>query len=91
MAQVLDLPALRLDPCDRDDEDLERLFAFLRSFRVLADVRDSAIRSICRFARYEYHEAEEVLFGCGEEISCWYILLSGSTFINGMMYLPGHW
>ena len=38
--------------------------------------------------RYGWHEANDILYSKGDLSTCWYILLAGSVFIDGSMYLP---
>ncbi|XP_075921752.1 rap guanine nucleotide exchange factor 2-like isoform X7 [Petromyzon marinus] len=45
-------------------------------------------QSLCKLVRYEQHEANYVLYFPEDVSSCWYILLSGSVFIDGSMFLP---
>ncbi|XP_067008888.1 rap guanine nucleotide exchange factor 2 [Anabrus simplex] len=54
----------------------------------LSPYRDSVIRAMCKTVRYERHQANDVLYYTGELSTCWYILLSGSVFIDGSMFLP---
>ena len=39
-------------------------------------------------ARYEYYPANSILFRQGEQFNSWFVLLSGSVFISGSMFLP---
>ncbi|EFX70422.1 hypothetical protein DAPPUDRAFT_328339 [Daphnia pulex] len=61
----------------------------LRPMGAFGLLRDSALRSLCRVIRYERHDANDILYCRGELCSCWYVLLCGSVFIDGSMYLPG--
>lgn len=38
--------------------------------------------------RFEYMFCYSFIFSTGELSTCWYVLLSGSVFIDGSMYLP---
>ncbi|CAF0795635.1 unnamed protein product [Brachionus calyciflorus] len=91
MASYID-PAFReslLRPIhERTQQDLTLINANLKSLEALSSLRDSTIRSLCKTIKYEKHEANDVLYRSGDVINCWYILLSGSVFIDGSMYLP---
>uniref|UniRef100_A0A915JER6 Cyclic nucleotide-binding domain-containing protein n=1 Tax=Romanomermis culicivorax TaxID=13658 RepID=A0A915JER6_ROMCU len=49
---------------------------------------EQPLRVIARCARYESHKASAVLYRKNQISTCWYILLGGSVFIGGNMYLP---
>ncbi|XP_064594655.1 rap guanine nucleotide exchange factor 6-like isoform X3 [Liolophura sinensis] len=72
----------------RTTKDLDVLFSYLHGMEALASLREPALRALCRTVRYEYHEANDILYCQGELSTCWYILLSGSVFIEGSMFLP---
>ncbi|XP_046392008.1 rap guanine nucleotide exchange factor 2 [Ischnura elegans] len=82
--------ALRKDPETRTARDLQAIFVGLRGLSCPAlPLRDSAaLRSLCHRVRYERRHANDILFYTGEAATCWYILLSGSVFIDGSMFLP---
>ncbi|XP_049799273.1 rap guanine nucleotide exchange factor 6-like [Schistocerca nitens] len=80
--------ALRTDPCRRSIQDLQVIYYGLRGLEALSAIRDSVLRAMCRAVRYERHDANDVLYYTGELSTCWYILLSGSVFIDGSMFLP---
>ncbi|KAL1459972.1 hypothetical protein WDU94_011914 [Cyamophila willieti] len=68
--------------------DLQIIYYGLHGLEALAPYRDSVLRSLCKLVRYERHSANDVLYYTGELSTCWYILLSGSVFIDGSMFLP---
>ncbi|XP_071829780.1 rap guanine nucleotide exchange factor 2-like isoform X5 [Apostichopus japonicus] len=75
-------------PEDRTKEELQNIFCHLHDLEALRSLREQAIREISKSVRYEKREANEILY-CRENLStCWYILLSGSVFIDHAMYLP---
>ncbi|XP_066987236.1 rap guanine nucleotide exchange factor 6-like [Macrobrachium rosenbergii] len=80
--------ALRVIPEERSLQDLELIFGSLRGMEALCWLREPALRSLCKTVRYERHTANDILYCRGELATCWYILLSGSVFIDGSMYLP---
>jgi hypothetical protein len=73
---------------DRTAQDLTLINANLKSLEALSSLRDTTIRSLCKTVHYTKHEANDVLYRSGDVITCWYILLSGSVFIDGSMFLP---
>ncbi|XP_063217155.1 rap guanine nucleotide exchange factor 6-like [Bacillus rossius redtenbacheri] len=80
--------ALCRDPERRTLQDLQIIYYGLQGTEALSPYRDSVLRALCKTVRYERHEANDVLYYTGELSSCWYILLSGSVFIDGSMFLP---
>ncbi|KAL7643189.1 UNVERIFIED_CONTAM: hypothetical protein RMT77_006479 [Armadillidium vulgare] len=80
--------ALRIHPANRSCQDLDIIFTFLKSLEALSWLREPALMALCRQVRYEAHSANDILYCRGEIATCWYILLSGSVFIDGSMFLP---
>ena len=83
--------ALVKRPVERNDEDVSTIFNHLRRLDVFERLHDAPLRSVCRTARLERHPANYVLFRKGQLATCWYILLSGSVFMNKQVYLPIGW
>ncbi|XP_012941734.2 rap guanine nucleotide exchange factor 6 [Aplysia californica] len=79
---------LKKPPLSRTDKDLKVIFSYLHGMEALAGVREHALQSLCSMVRYEFHEGNDIIYYQGEVASCWYILLSGSVFIEGSMFLP---
>ncbi|ESO87123.1 hypothetical protein LOTGIDRAFT_154615 [Lottia gigantea] len=79
---------LKKPPALRTEEDLNVIYAFLHGMEALSTFREAAIRNLCKCVRYEQHEANDILYCQGEMALCWYILLTGSVFIEGSMFLP---
>ncbi|XP_065171530.1 rap guanine nucleotide exchange factor 6-like isoform X3 [Atheta coriaria] len=75
-------------PQCRSLQDLQVIYYGLSGLEALQSLRDSALRALCKIVRYEKHQANDVLYYTGELSTCWYILLSGSVFIDGSMFLP---
>ncbi|RDD37180.1 Rap guanine nucleotide exchange factor 6 [Trichoplax sp. H2] len=73
----------------RNDDDIDRISSSLSSLDVLKRYPRLTLRSMCETMRYEIHQANYVLYRENSVCDCWYILLSGSVYINGSMYLPG--
>ncbi|CAH1246962.1 RAPGEF6 [Branchiostoma lanceolatum] len=46
------------------------------------------LRAMCKTVRYEWHDANTLLYRPEDLSLCWYVLLSGSVFIDGSMFLP---
>ncbi|KAK7925642.1 hypothetical protein WMY93_007952 [Mugilogobius chulae] len=79
--------ALKKAPSLRTAEDLRTIYSHLYHMDVLSHLREHQLRSMCRSARYERHEANHNLFYPDTIASCWYILLTGSVFVKEHMYL----
>ncbi|XP_050430519.1 rap guanine nucleotide exchange factor 6 isoform X2 [Adelges cooleyi] len=82
------LKALKRHPDRRTLQDLQIIYYGLQGLEALYTFRDSALRTLCKSVRYERHDANDVLFFTGELAMCWYVLLSGSVFIDGKLFLP---
>ncbi|CAC5366729.1 RAPGEF2 [Mytilus coruscus] len=80
--------SLQKFPQERTEKDLDVIFSHLHGMEALSSLREPALRALCRTVRYEYHDANDILYCQGELSTCWYILLSGSVFIEGSMFLP---
>jgi hypothetical protein len=80
--------SLARPPACRSLQDLQVIYYGLSGLEALQTLRDSALRALCKVVRYEKHQANDVLYYTGELSTCWYILLSGSVFIDGSMFLP---
>ncbi|XP_064216044.1 rap guanine nucleotide exchange factor 6 isoform X4 [Tribolium castaneum] len=80
--------SLAKPPACRSLQDLQVIYYGLSGLEALQTLRDSALRAFCKVVRYEKHQANDVLYYTGELSTCWYILLSGSVFIDGSMFLP---
>ncbi|XP_050515980.1 rap guanine nucleotide exchange factor 6-like isoform X2 [Diabrotica virgifera virgifera] len=80
--------SLSKPPTCRSLQDLQVIYYGLSGLEALQTVRDSSLRALCKIVRYEKHLANDVLYYTGELSTCWYILLSGSVFIDGSMFLP---
>ncbi|CAH1955348.1 unnamed protein product [Acanthoscelides obtectus] len=80
--------ALAKPPPHRSLHDLQLIYYGLSGLEALQTLRDHQLRRLCKYARYERRQANDVLYYTGELSTCWYILLSGSVFIDGSMFLP---
>ncbi|KHN85676.1 Rap guanine nucleotide exchange factor 2 [Toxocara canis] len=72
----------------RTDEDVSTIYFNVRRLGVFENLNDAPLRTICRTARYERHPPNFLLFRQGQVATCWYILLSGSVFIDKRVHLP---
>ncbi|CAF4213895.1 unnamed protein product [Rotaria sp. Silwood2] len=75
-------------PSDRTTQDLTIINAYLKHLEALSTLRESHIRNLCKTIRYKIYNAHHILFRRGDLNTCWYILLSGSVFIESTLYLP---
>ncbi|CAF0850292.1 unnamed protein product [Rotaria sp. Silwood1] len=75
-------------PSNRTAQDLTIINAYLKHLEALSTLRESHIRNLCKTIRYKIYDADHVLFSRGDLNTCWYILLSGSVFIESTLYLP---
>ncbi|XP_047125253.1 rap guanine nucleotide exchange factor 6 [Hydra vulgaris] len=84
--QVLLIPKDR-----RSNAHIDMIYTQLREIQVVSQLPESVIRLMALHSRYEVHESNEQLYCEGDVAHCWYILLSGSVFIERIdkMYLPG--
>ncbi|XP_026287919.1 rap guanine nucleotide exchange factor 2 isoform X4 [Frankliniella occidentalis] len=82
------LRALSTPPDFRTLHDLQLIQGALTGLDAFAGCREVTLRAVSRTARLERHQANDVLYHTGELSSCWYILLAGSVFIDGSMFLP---
>ncbi|CAH1794604.1 unnamed protein product [Owenia fusiformis] len=73
---------------ERTSQDLDIIYSYLHGMEALTCLREPALRSLCKAVRYEFHDANQILYRQGDLSTCWYILLSGSVFIDGSMFLP---
>uniref|UniRef100_A0A8C4QKF3 Rap guanine nucleotide exchange factor 2 n=1 Tax=Eptatretus burgeri TaxID=7764 RepID=A0A8C4QKF3_EPTBU len=80
--------ALCKRPAERTTQDLELIYFYLHGMEALSNLREPQLRSLCKRVRYEQNDANHVLYDHDKPSSCWYILLSGSVFIDGSMFLP---
>ena len=59
-----------------------------REIESLRSRSESELAQLSSRARYEYYPANSILFRQGEAFNSWFVLLSGSVFISGSMFLP---
>lgn len=80
--------ALVKSPEARTPQDLKLIYSYMHVLEAVSSLKEASIRALCKTVRYERHDADDILYCRGELSKCWYILLSGSVFINGSMFLP---
>lgn len=54
--------ALLRPPACRSLQDLEVIYYGLSGLEALQTLRDSALRALCKFVRYERHQSNDVLY-----------------------------
>lgn len=59
-----------------------------RSLQCLSRLPPEAIYQIAQTGYYMKKQANDILYCRGEIAHCWFILISGSVFIDGSMFLP---
>ncbi|XP_070544204.1 rap guanine nucleotide exchange factor 6-like [Ptychodera flava] len=79
---------LQKRPEERTPQDLQYIYSQLHGMEALNSLREPALRAICKSIRYEFHDANDILYCRDDLSSSWFILLTGSVFIDGSMYLP---
>ncbi|XP_022105677.1 rap guanine nucleotide exchange factor 6-like isoform X2 [Acanthaster planci] len=75
-------------PNERMPQDLDYIISFLHTLEALRCLREPALREIAKNVQYIKREANDILYCRDDRSSCWYILLSGSVFIDQAMFLP---
>lgn len=79
--------SIRKDKRTADDADI--IYGHLREIQAISKLPETAIRQMAKHAHYEVHESNETMYCAGDIATCCYILLSGSVYLNGYLYLPG--
>uniref|UniRef100_A0A8R1ERU9 Cyclic nucleotide-binding domain-containing protein n=1 Tax=Caenorhabditis japonica TaxID=281687 RepID=A0A8R1ERU9_CAEJA len=72
----------------RSPDDIQNVYDQLRQLDTFSNLYNGPLKAICHTARYERHPAQFILFRDGDVARSWYILLSGSVFIENHIYLP---
>ncbi|KAF6029066.1 RAPGEF2 [Bugula neritina] len=75
-------------PAERSQQDLQFISHYLNTIEGLNHLREVALLRLSKVVYYEYHDGSALLWREGDIARCWYILLTGSVFINPSMYLP---
>uniref|UniRef100_A0AC35FVN4 Cyclic nucleotide-binding domain-containing protein n=1 Tax=Panagrolaimus sp. PS1159 TaxID=55785 RepID=A0AC35FVN4_9BILA len=83
--------SLSKNPKDRKEDDLNVIYNNLRKLDIFNCLNDAPLRVVCQTARLERHHTNHVLFRKGQSATCWYILLSGSVYMNKQIYMPIGW
>lgn len=73
----------------RSPVDVDIIYGHLREIQAISQLPESSVRQMAENARYQIHESNETMYMEGDLATCWYILLSGSVYLEGCMYLPG--
>ncbi|ODM94003.1 Rap guanine nucleotide exchange factor [Orchesella cincta] len=82
------LKSLKRDPERRTDADIQTIYYTLRSLQCLSRLSPEAIYQIAQTGYYWKKQANDILYCRGEIAHCWFVLISGSVFIDGSMFLP---
>ncbi|CEF59374.1 Dizzy [Strongyloides ratti] len=80
--------ALIKNPKERTKNDIDIIFSHLKQLEGFKWINDTALRKISRAARYEAYPMNHILFRKGQPATCWYILLTGSVYIDEQIQLP---
>uniref|UniRef100_A0A0K0FWY2 Dizzy (inferred by orthology to a D. melanogaster protein) n=1 Tax=Strongyloides venezuelensis TaxID=75913 RepID=A0A0K0FWY2_STRVS len=80
--------ALIKNPKERCKNDIDIIFSHLKQLEGFKWINDTALRKISRAARYEAYPMNHILFRKGQPATCWYILLTGSVYIDEQIQLP---
>ena len=83
LVEILNIPANR-----RSHAQLQLIFDRLRTIESLSSVRDQELKKACEKSKYRFADANTILYRKNERIEEWFVLLSGSVFINGSMFFP---
>ncbi|KAF8375313.1 hypothetical protein PRIPAC_81742, partial [Pristionchus pacificus] len=75
----------------RSPQDVRNIYDQLRQLDMFNTLYNAPLKAICASARFERHPPQHVLFREGQVATCWFILLSGSVFIDNHIYLPYGW
>uniref|UniRef100_A0A0N4Z7T1 Rap guanine nucleotide exchange factor 2 n=1 Tax=Parastrongyloides trichosuri TaxID=131310 RepID=A0A0N4Z7T1_PARTI len=80
--------ALIKNPKERNKAEIDIIFSHLKKLDGFKWINDTALRKISRAARYEAYPINHILFRKGQPATCWYILLTGSVYIDEQIQLP---
>lgn len=83
LVNILNIPANR-----RTKSHLQLIFDRLRAVQSLAKLRDTELKKACAASKYRFAEKNSRIYRKGELVQGWYVLLSGSVFVNSSMFLP---
>ncbi|CAA93100.2 Rap guanine nucleotide exchange factor [Caenorhabditis elegans] len=72
----------------RTPDDIRNVYEQLRQLDTFSNLFIGPLKALCKTARYERHPAQYILFRDGDVARSWYILLSGSVFIENQIYMP---
>jgi len=83
------LSALQTPPKERTEGEKTILYSLLHRLGALNGFKEENFRNLCSTIRYESHGADKILYKSDDLCNCWYIIHSGSVFIQGSMFLKG--
>eukprot|EP00794_Sanderia_malayensis_P016597 gene16597-18286_t len=81
--------SLLIQPNNRNPQDIELIYRHLREMQANSQLPEPTVKAMAKSARYEFHNSNVLLYTAEDWSTCWYILLSGSVFLDRCMYLPG--
>ncbi|XP_066917873.1 rap guanine nucleotide exchange factor 6-like isoform X2 [Clytia hemisphaerica] len=73
----------------RSREEVQTIYGHLREIKVVSKLPEGEVRKMAENARYEVHESNQTIYQAQDIATCWYILLSGSLYLEGAIYHPG--
>ena len=79
---------LNIAPNRRTKQHLQLIFDRLRAVQSLAKLRDTELKKACAASKYRFAEKNSKIYRKGEVVQGWFVLLSGSVFVNSSMFLP---
>lgn len=79
---------LNIPPNRRSKSQLQLIFDRLRAVQSLSKLRDTELKKACAASKYKFAEKNSKIYRKGDLVQGWYVLLSGSVFVNSSMFLP---
>ena len=79
---------LNIPPSRRTKSHIQLIFDRLRSVQSLTKLRDTELTKACYASKYKSADKNSKIYRKGEVVQGWYVLLSGSVFVNSSMFLP---
>lgn len=73
----------------RSPEEIQTIYSHLREIQAVSQLPEGQVRKMAETARYEVYESNKTIYHVNDLATCWYILLSGSVYLEGAIYHPG--
>ncbi|XP_076825395.1 uncharacterized protein LOC143470976 isoform X3 [Clavelina lepadiformis] len=80
--------ALRTPGAKRSERELNVIYSRLHRLEILSGLKEQNLRDLCSQVRYESYSENDTIYRKDDPCHCWYVLMSGSVFIQGSMFLP---